>query len=626
MKPMGDDSEMEALRGVIRQHWGFRELRPLQEHAMRSVLARRDSLVVLPTGGGKSLCFQGPAVYRKRETTIVVSPLIALMKDQVDNLRAVGIAAGTLDSSQTADERATVERQLFSGELRLLFVSPERLAMSGFQGMLQRLGVKTFAIDEAHCISHWGHDFRPEYRELIRLRERFPDASFHAYTATATERVREDIVAQLGLQNPDILVGRFERLNLTFRVLTRNQVNKQVLEVIDRHKGEAGIIYCIRRKDVDELTVQLRGRGINARPYHAGLTPLERAATQNAFRSESCDIVVATVAFGMGIDRSNVRFVLHTGMPKSIEHYQQEAGRAGRDGLEAECVLLYSGGDLLTWKSVIEKSAEEAEVDPEFVPSAIQHLNEMGGYCRAAHCRHRVLTEHFGQPFELPNCNACDFCLGEVEVETDSQDIARKILSGVARTQQRFGIGHVVDVLHGKTSDRIRQYGHDQLTTFGLLKAYRAEDIRDWTYQLLMLDVLEQSDGEYPTLRLNQASWRVMRNEQQVCLTRPTRKKKTKQTESESISWAGVDRDLFDALRNLRRQLASEKGVPPYVVFPDNTLRELARYQPKSLSGMQAIYGIGEAKLRDYGQIFLDAIQEYLAQHPQPTPIAKRGA
>src|SRR4051812_23967506 len=414
--PASTPWSLQGLLDVIAHHWGFRSLRPLQEQAMRAVLGGRDSLVVLPTGGGKSLCYQAPAAL-KGGTTVVVSPLIALMKDQVDALQRVGIPAVQIDSSLTDTERFAYEMDIRDQAVRLVFASPERLVNTDFYRLLQQIGVHTFAIDEAHCISHWGHDFRPEYRQLNRLKELYPHASVHAYTATATERVRHDIVRQLNLQDPEILVGSFDRPNLTYRVVPRaRDLLTQVVEVLKRPPGGAGIVSCIRRKDVDELTDALKRSGYRAVPYHAGMSAEERTAAQEAFINEECDLIVATVAFGMGIDRSNLRFVLHTGMPKSVEHYQQEAGRAGRDGLEAECVLLHAGKDFMTWKYIIEKSAEEAAargepVDPGFVPEAMRHLDDMMRYCRTTGCRHRSLVEYFGQEFESANCGACDLCL-----------------------------------------------------------------------------------------------------------------------------------------------------------------------------------------------------------------------
>ena len=458
------------LQEIVVRHWGYRALRPLQDRAMQAVLDGRDSLVVMPTGGGKSLCYQAPAVLRGG-TTVVISPLIALMKDQVDSLRAVGIAAATIDSSLSAAERFSYEMDVRQGEIRLLFLSPERLVQTDFYRVLQQIDVRTFAIDEAHCISHWGHDFRPEYRQMSRLREFFPQAAVHAYTATATEQVRQDIIAQLALKDPVVLVGKFDRPNLIYRILPRHEVLKQTLDVLERHEGEAGIIYCLRRRDVDELAASLQKKHIKARAYHAGMSGDERQRAQEAFASEQADVIVATVAFGMGIDRSNVRFVLHTAMPKSLEHYQQETGRAGRDGLEAECVLLYSGGDMFSLRSMLEKSAKEAGNEAH-LPGVLRHLDDMDRYCRGAMCRHSALVRYFGQTYEGDTCNACDVCLGDTESVPDATVVAQKILSCVARVKERFGIGHVAAVLRGENTENVRNRGHDKLTTFGLLERF----------------------------------------------------------------------------------------------------------------------------------------------------------
>jgi ATP-dependent DNA helicase RecQ len=601
---------LTQLQALIEQTWGFRSLRPLQERAMAAVLEGRDSLVVLPTGGGKSLCYQAPAVFRGG-TTVVVSPLISLMKDQVDGLQACGVAAGQFDSSQTTATRNAVETDLLQGKLRLLFVSPERLMSDSCQWLLRQAGVKTFAIDEAHCISHWGHDFRPEYRQFRSLRERFPGATLHGYTATATERVRHDIVQQLGLRDPDVLVGDFDRPNLTYRVVQRKRLLDQVLEVLARHPDEAGIIYCIRRRDVDELCAMLRGSGKSPMPYHAGMTAEERVATQDAFLNEKCDLVVATVAFGMGIDRSNLRFVLHAGMPKSIEHYQQESGRAGRDSLAAECVLLYSPGDFMTWKTLVEKSAEEAGAEPEYVRSAIAHLEDINRYARGVVCRHRALVEHFGQGFASDKCNGCDVCLGEISTEPGATVIAQKVLSCVARVKESYGIGHVMMVLLGETDERIQRLGHDKLSTFGLLRGTTRRQLRDWIQQIIGQKMLEQTTDEYPILKLNAASWEVMKSQRQVVLSRyvrQTRKERERRTVPQS-SWEGVDTELFAALRRLRKQIADEIQKPPYLVFNDNTLREMARLKPTSRDRLLMITGVGESKLRAFGERFLEVIR-----------------
>jgi ATP-dependent DNA helicase RecQ len=576
---------------------------------MLAALSARDSLVVMPTGGGKSLCFQAPALLADT-ATVVVSPLISLMKDQVDGLLANGIVAAQLNSSQSMAEVKATERELFAKRLKLLFVSPERLALPGFRDMLRRAGVKTFAIDEAHCISHWGHDFRPEYRQLRTLRDEFPEASMHAYTATATPEVRADIAKQLGLREAAILVGDFDRPNLTYRVLPRQDEMKQVLDVVERHRGEAGIIYCTRRKDVDSLSEKLRKRGQNVVAYHAGLSQEERREAQEKFSTEKCDLVVATVAFGMGIDRSNVRFVLHTAMPKSVEHYQQESGRAGRDGLEAECVLLYSGADFMTWKSMIGDTA----TDPEYARSAMRHLSDIDRYCSGATCRHKALVEYFGQPFTSGACSACDICLGETEEVEDALIVAQKIVSCVVRVRESFGVSHVVGVLRGEDTERIRERQHDQLSTYALLKGHSRHDLREWVYQLIAQDFLTQTHDEYPVLRLGARAREVLRGIAEVKLRQPAIRKRDAVPSAARSSRAAVDeggpydRELFQALRAWRRDEAQERGVPPYVIFSDRTLREVARVRPASRYELRGIYGIGDAKLEAFGDALIGLV------------------
>lgn len=615
--------DREKLLDVIRRHWGFSSLRPLQEQAIQAVLAGRDSLLVLPTGGGKSLCYQAPAVYRG-DTLVVISPLISLMKDQVDALRANGIAATQLNSAMSNEDIRQAERAVLDGAFRLIFASPERMVTTGFRNLLRRINVRSFAIDEAHCISHWGHDFRPEYRQLRQIKELFPQASVHAFTATATEQVRADIVEQLGVKNADVFVGNFDRPNLTYRVVPKFDLYSQVFEVLDRHKGEAGIIYCIRRKDVDELTPVLKSAGLRAIAYHAGLSTEERKAAHDAFSDEKVDVVVATVAFGMGIDRSNIRYVLHTGMPKSIEHYQQETGRAGRDGLEAECVLLHGGGDALTWKKILEKSVGEAEtpVDPEYLESAYKHIDDMESYCRPVQCRHKTLVGYFGQTYEHDNCGACDMCLGDAEAHPESQTIAKKILSCVFRVSESFGTSHVAAVLRGANTEAIRQRGHDQVTTYGLLKEWSQSQLRDWIGQLVGQQVLLQVGNEYPVLKLNDASWDVMKDRRTVSLLHVPVPEKTKtgssssakRSKAELASWDGVDRELFEAVRHLRFTIAEARGVPPYIIFSDASLRDMARLRPSSLEKMKLVYGVGEAKLREFGQTFFETIDRHCSE------------
>jgi ATP-dependent DNA helicase RecQ len=596
------------LLELIQKHWGYSSLRPLQEEAMLAALSSRDSLVVMPTGGGKSLCYQAPAL-ASDGVTVVVSPLISLMKDQVDGLRECGVDAAQMNSSRTSEENRAMERELFARRLKLLFVSPERLAMQGFRDMLRRAGVKTFAIDEAHCISHWGHDFRPEYRQLRTLRDEFPEASIHAYTATATPEVRRDIAVQLGLRDPLLLVGDFDRPNLTYRVLPRQDEAKQVIDVLERHRGEAGIIYCTRRKDVDSLAEKLRRRGHDAVAYHAGLTQEERREAQEKFSSEKCDLVVATVAFGMGIDRSNVRFVLHTAMPKSIEHYQQESGRAGRDGLEAECVLLYSGADLMQWRSMLLSET----TDSAHAESLLKHLSDMDRYCSGAKCRHRALVEYFGQAFASEACRGCDICLGETEEVEDALVVAQKVVSCVVRVRESWGVSHVVGVLRGEDTEKIRERQHDQLSTYGLLKGHSRHDVREWVYQLVAQGFLEQSNGEYPILRCGPRAREVLRGVAEVKLRQPAIRKKDPGVRRERaapvVDGGPYDRQLFEALRVWRRAEAQERGVPPYVIFSDKTLRELARVRPTTQYELRGIYGIGDAKLEAFGAAVLRVVE-----------------
>jgi ATP-dependent DNA helicase RecQ len=507
----------QQLRDAIARHWGFRELRPLQTDAMRAALAGRDSLVVLPTGGGKSLCYQAPALVRGG-LTVVVSPLIALMKDQVDGLARNGISAVRLDSTLTTEQWNDAIAAIRSGDVRLVFVSPERLVNTVTHQLLRSVGANTIAIDEAHCISHWGHDFRPEYRMLARLREFFPGAAVHAFTATATEQVRADIAAQLNLHDPEILVGNFDRPNLTYRVLPQTDVVPQIREVLDRHRNEAGIVYCLRRADVDATTDALRAAKYRAVPYHAGLSPENRKRSHDAFADESADIVVATIAFGMGIDRSNVRFVIHACVPQSIEHYQQETGRAGRDGLASECVLLFSLADVMALRRIKEKSAAEANLPPEQLQATKHQLDKMARYAGGSVCRHRALVNHFGQAYDAPNCGACDICLGDTEDVPEATLMAQKILSCVARVNEGFGANHVIDVLRGAATEAIRSRGHDKLSTYGLLKTMEKSELRDYVYQLVGVDALAQSEGQYPVLKLTPTSWAIMRGQQTVRL------------------------------------------------------------------------------------------------------------
>ncbi|MDA1051470.1 MAG: DNA helicase RecQ [Planctomycetota bacterium] len=611
------------LLPVLQKYWGYGEFLPLQEEAMRCVLAERDSVVVLPTGGGKSLCFQAPAMCREG-VAIVVSPLISLMKDQVDALRNCGIPAAAIHSMIGPSEKQRVVDDVHAGRLRLLYVAPERLLRERTFEFLQRIQLSFFAIDEAHCISAWGHDFRPEYRELSMLKEAFPGKDIHAYTATASVQVRQDIVEQLGLVQPRMLVGSFDRPNLVYKVQRRGSGLEQIRLCVERHPGESGIVYCIARKDVDRLCQALTDLGYRALPYHAGLSDQQRQRHQDAFIAEQADVIVATVAFGMGIDKSNVRYVIHAGMPKSLEHYQQESGRAGRDGLEAECCLLFSGADFLTWKRMIEES------EPDAREGALVALHDMDHYCHSVVCRHASLVRHFGQQLASDNCAACDVCLGQLDQVDDPLTIGKKIVSCVLRLRERFGADYTALVLVGSRDQRIVQQGHDRLSTWGILAEVNKNSIRDWIEQLVGQKFLLK-EGEYHVLKVTESGRRLLRGELTPRLLKPSAKSTTERSNSarsdkagsgeQLDAWAGVDRSLFDLLRKFRQQQAADQHVPAYIVFSDAALRDMARRRPSTLDRLLHVRGVGEKKRQDYGLQCLALIADHCLQNNVPMDI-----
>ena len=599
-----------VIRDTLRSWWGFDTLRPLQHEAIAAAAAGRDSLVVLPTGGGKSLCYQLPPLL-DQTTDVVISPLVSLMKDQVDALEAIGYPAAAIHAGLSMEQRRDIYDRLRGGDLRLLFTAPERLFNTGLLDTLGSVGISRINIDEAHCISQWGHDFRPEYRQLAALRERFPEASVHAFTATATPRVREDIAAQLQLRQPETLVGIFDRPNLTYRVVPRTDKAGQTLEILGRHAGEASIVYCISRRETEDLAARLTAAGLLAHPYHAGLEARQRHRTQEAFANETIDVVVATVAFGMGIDRSNVRLVLHTALPKSLEAYQQETGRAGRDGLAAECVLLYSAADVFSWESLIRRGMDAAELDEEeasaVIDSQLAHLHQMRRYAQAARCRHAALSEYFGQSYEQPTCGGCDVCLGETQNLPDSHVTAQKIISCVARVGERFGVRHVSEVLRGAKTAAIQRHGHQQVSTYGLLAELDQRTCENLIHQLLDQDYLSRSGGDRPVITLNARSWQVLRDEREVILLEP-RLKKTVRSRSDADDWEGVDRDLFERLRQWRRRIADQRGKPAWTIVDDRALRSIAREKPTSPAALLRCRGIGEKRLADHGAAILDIV------------------
>lgn len=581
--------------------FGYAAFRPHQRDIVRSVLDGRDSLSIMPTGGGKSLCFQLPASLM-RGTCVVVSPLISLMKDQVDAACANGLRAAAFNSSLSAAERAAVSASLRTGELDLLYVSPERFGVPGFWEALAACPVSFFAIDEAHCISQWGHDFRPDYLALSGLVERFPHCPVAAFTATATPAVEQDILSRLGLRDPRLIRASFDRPNLFYHVLPKEDLNAQLLAFLDRHAGESGIIYRSTRKKVEETAAFLRKKGVNAGAYHAGLPDAERARAQEAFRRDECPLMVATVAFGMGIDKPDVRFVVHLDLPKNLESYYQETGRAGRDGDPAHCLLLYSPADM----SQLLYFARQIE-DEEQRSITEKQAYAMLEYAERNQCRRKALLAYFGETYPEPNCGGCDVCTGEI-AEEDYTIEAQKALSAMVRSGCRFGRVLIMDILMGADSRRIRETGFQSLPTYGVGKD---RSRRFWRYLIdaLTRQGLAAVEGvDYPILRVTESGWETLRGKPfHAMRIVETRARKSRKPEAE----LGPDEALFQLLRAERTRLAREAEVPPYVIFHDSTLRDMASRKPASLQAMLEVSGVGERKLGLYGDAFLAVIEAY---------------
>ncbi len=624
------ESRVPLLLPVLKQYFGFTSFRPLQEEIIRDALAGKDVFALLPTGGGKSLCFQLPAMTRTG-LTVVVSPLIALMKDQVDSLQASGVPATFLNSSLAAGEARARLRGLHNGQYRLLYAAPERLMLSGCVSDLQRWGVNLLAIDEAHCISEWGHDFRPEYRQLANLRQFFPDVPMMALTATATGRVREDIVSLLKLREPRCYVASFNRPNLTYRVFAKSKAYAQVLEFLRDRSRESGIIYCQSRKTTESVAERLSEDGVKAKPYHAGLTPSERTQHQELFLRDEVRVICATIAFGMGINKPNVRFVVHYDLPKNIEGYYQETGRAGRDGLPSECVLLFSPGDVVKQTSFIEEKP-----DPREQQIARAQLQQMVHYAESAGCRRRDLLGYFGEQFEEESCGACDNCLSP-RATFDGTLAAQKFLSCVYRIRERsrFGVGlnHVIEVLTGADTEKIRRWGHEQLSTYGIGAEHSRSEWGAIGRELVRLGYLRQTSEKFSVLELTPEGLALLKERKPVTLTKPVSAPEPKTHRVGEIS---CDEALFERLRQLRKQLADERDVPAYIVFSDVALRQMARDYPNNEREFARISGVGEKKLREFGAVFLAEIGAYLSSNPRqifaddsfatPAPVPGRAA
>ena len=589
---------------ALQRVFGYSAFRPPQQEIIEGLVRGDSAFVLMPTGGGKSLCYQIPALLRPG-TAIVVSPLIALMKDQVDSLQANGVAAAFYNSTQSAEEARRVLAQLHAGELDLLYIAPERLMSESFLARLGEIDIALFAIDEAHCVSQWGHDFRPEYVQLGTLRERFPYIPLIALTATADPQTRQDIQRCLHLQEVACHVASFDRPNIRYTVLEKHKPFDQLLKFLAGRDRDAGIVYALSRKRVEEIGAKLEAQGVRAGIYHAGLAVDHRRQVQEAFLRDELQVVVATVAFGMGIDKPNVRFVVHYDLPRNIEGYYQETGRAGRDGLPAEALLLYGAQDVVTARRLIEGNQ-----NPDQQRVEIHKLNAMVGCAESLTCRRRVLLHYFGQPLEQ-DCGNCDVCLDPPE-RFDATEAARMALSCVYRVGQRFGMKHVIDVLRGMNTERIRGLGHDRLSTYGIGADHSEDEWGSILRQLIHHGYLVQDIAQYSVLKLTPAARPLLRGELELQLARPRVKERAARAVRSKAAAAGPhDEALFEVLRTLRKRLAAEQGVPPYVVFGDATLVQMAATQPRDEDSLLAISGVGETKLQRYGSAFLQVIREY---------------
>ena len=614
---------MSEIRKALADIFGFSSFRPHQEDIVRALASGRDVFAVMPTGGGKSLCYQLPACLMGG-VAVVVSPLISLMKDQVDAANANGIGAASLNSALDETERRETYSLVRGGHIKLLYISPERFNSPGFLDYLRTLKLSFFAVDEAHCISAWGHDFRPDYLSLSAMVGEFPDIPVAAFTATATPRVSDDIVGRLGLRSPHLTRASFNRPNLSYRILPKEDCNRQILDFIRDRGDEAGIVYRTTRKSVEATAAMLKKNGIDARAYHAGMADAERKRSQEDFRHDRCQVVVATIAFGMGIDKPNVRYVVHGDLPKNIEGYYQETGRAGRDGEPAQCVLFYGAGD------IAQLNRFNAGIEDETAREAAQEqLNRMAAFARTDHCRRAVLLAYFGEEYPEDNCGGCDICLGEAERE-DATVSAQKALSAMVRTGGRFGAAHLADILVGADTEKIRQKGHDRLPTYGVGKD------RDKSYWRRVIEAVtakglaEIGDSQYPTPAITEAGWELLRGGGAFEMLKAAEArggaKGARRASRAEAAALPFSKNLFALLRKERSRQAETRGVPPYVVFSDRALQDMARIFPETEAEMLEANGVGQHKLKAYGAVFLDIVKQYLAEHPGEKPAVRRPA
>jgi len=601
-----EKSAVDRAKAILHSVFGYPEFRPLQEICIQRAWEKRDTLLVMPTGAGKSLCYQIPALLFDG-LTVVVSPLISLMQDQVRQLAALGVEAVALNSSLNYADYQRYKSEIRAGRIKILYAAPETLIKDDIQELLTSVRVDCLAVDEAHCISDWGHDFRPEYRKLAEVRSLLKDTAIIAMTATATPRVRQDIIKNLQLKNPQELIASFNRDNLFYEVIPKSNPFEQAVDFLKRFADQSGIIYCFSRKQVDELSEALNREGFSTRPYHAGLGDEERRTNQERFLRDDVSIMVATIAFGMGINKPNVRFVLHYDLPKNIESYYQETGRAGRDGEPSHCLLLFGYGDIQKIKFIISQKGNPIEQR-----AAQFHLNAMIHYAEAEQCRRIPLIRYFGEDYQKESCGLCDNCLNPKVASDDLTPAARQFLAAMLRTGQRFGAVHVIDVLRGSQNQRVMQYEHNELDVFGIGKAY---SLRQWQFilrQLIQQEVIRREDDRFGVIKFLPPAFEILDGKRKVTGFAPPAQAATSKAPKRVAGVEPHEQDLFRKLRQLRKDLADRAGVPPYVIFPDKSLIDMSRQKPSTLDAFAGMYGVGEKKLKNYGKIFLEAIREHV--------------
>lgn len=612
---------MEKSLQILQQYFGYDRFRPNQASAVKNVITKKDTFVLMPTGGGKSLCYQVPALALDG-TAIVVSPLIALMKDQVDALRANGVSAAYMNSSMNPLEQNDTLHQLKEGKLKLLYVAPEKLSADNgsFLNMLQSINISLFAVDEAHCVSHWGHDFRPDYLFLNGLKTQFPQIPIIALTASADEITRQDIIKQLNLQQPSVLISSFDRPNIKYFVQPKHSVLSHIIQYLNDHPNDSGIIYCLSRRGTEDMANNLKEKGINAAFYHAGISSSERAQVQDDFIKDKIRVMVATIAFGMGIDKSNVRFVIHADLPKNIESYYQETGRAGRDGLPSEAILFYSSADMIKLRRFA--MTEGNEEHSELMLGKLQHMTD---FAEMQKCRRQYLMEYFGEPHP-GNCNSCDYCLSDFE-NWDATIDAQKLLSAVFRLKERYGKNLIIDFLRGSKGVKITEHMRN-LPTYGIGNNADKTYWHNLIKQLVINDFLHESNEEFSVLKLTEKSKEVLFNKKKVNLQKVKELAKAVTVAEIETSYPKNEiaeyQELFEELRVLRRQQAEKENVPPYVIFSDVTLLELATYLPNTKEELNQISGFGAFKIEKYGGIFLDAISDFCTRNNLITKIYKK--